>query len=461
MTENNTGKQESQELTDTYVREYYDRGLKKIEGEYTRERWLSSVERRFDYQQTRGALMKALGTGSLGRVLEVGPGDGTWTELFADRTAELNLVDQSKEMLARARKRLTSFPNITYTLEDFLTYEPKQNYYDHIISVRCFEYFEDKQKAIANMRDALAPGGTIVLITKNPQYKSMQPKKDALLHTGQTGKRELTALFRDSGLVVEAVYPAVYRWKATYGLMRALFRILHWLAVTSRGVLIIPFVTDWSTESYVYVAHKPKKIIELYGLPGSGKTSLSKKLAEKHMSTIRQQPTRRGFGLAYFIAQFPGVFFFWMKEFSMSIFGRGASNLARFRLAILLDTLEAVGRAWYQEKGMVILEEGLFQRVASVYEVKKTSNELMPIVQHIPLPDALVVVDVTEEHFARYRHSDHPRAQLGENYLEAWKVMVEHNHQSLLEAIDRLGVTVLHAGKDTDVDLLYEELLNL
>ena len=444
-------------FTNEYVRESYDEGLRRMERDYTSARWFSSPEARFDYEQTRRALERALPAGSLGRVLEIGPGDGTWTKLFAESTGELTLLDQSGEMLERAREQLGARPNISYVLSDIAAYELPSHRYDLIIGVRCFEYFEDKRFVLRKLIAALAPGGRLILVTKNPRYRSLKSKTAKLLHTAQIGKRELVRMLGACGFTVEAVYPATFRWKSSYALTRGLFRALHALSVYSRGKLTVPFLTDRATESYVYIARRKPAVVELYGLPGSGKTHLARSLDGRGGGVIRLAPARRGSALASFVFRNPRTVLFWLTE----LFLHGSLTLIRFRLAILFDTFEALGRAQRLRSGVAVLEEGVFQRAASVYETEKTPRELARLLAHAPMPDLLVIVDSDADGFARYEHPEHPRARRGHVYLERWKQMVLHNHESLLSAIEMLGVRSERFVKGSSVERLHARLIEL
>lgn len=243
-------------LTEAYVRDFYDRGLREMSDSYTDRRWFSSVESRFSYEQTKYALRKALGPRRFGRALEFGPGDGVWTKLIADKVASLDLLDQSEEMLKRAHEALKCLGNIAYHRGDFSEFEIQPESYDLILSVRCFEYIPDKDAAVKKLHDVLAPHGTLVLVTKNPKYARRRNRQLPLVHTAQIAWRDLAALFKRHGLVVDSIYPAVFRWKSRYAPFRWIFSILHKVAIATNGKVYFPWLSEMATESYVYVVHK-------------------------------------------------------------------------------------------------------------------------------------------------------------------------------------------------------------
>lgn len=250
-------KKKSSELSDVYVRDYYNSHLEKLETSYTEHRWKTSPVRRFDYAQTLHSLRRALSfvSGKKRAVLEVGPGDGVWTREILPYAESLTLLDQSSEMIARAQKALEDQKNISYITGDFLTDAPTDTF-DLVVAMRCFEYFDDKRKAARLFSDLLNKDGVLILVTKNVEYLSQKGKTAKVLHTGQLSRREVVRLFTDAGLRVRAVYPATYRWKANYVIMRVFFGVLHYIAVATSGLLRIPFLEERATESYLYIITK-------------------------------------------------------------------------------------------------------------------------------------------------------------------------------------------------------------
>ena len=239
------------QLSNKYVREYYDAQVGVLTS-YTDDRWHSSPLREFEYQQTKRALEKALTGADYTNAVEIGPGDGVWTGLIKEHVSgSLHLVEQSQEMLARAKGRFSEVSGISFEHADFLLSDPPRDN-DLVIAIRCFEYFEDKEAALIKMKNLLAPGGTLIIVTKNAQLATTTPVQHQTLHSDQLSRNQMTALATRAGFTMRHAYPAVLRWKAAYAPMRLLFNVLHHVGVWSRGALTVPFLTTYATESYVY-----------------------------------------------------------------------------------------------------------------------------------------------------------------------------------------------------------------
>jgi ubiquinone/menaquinone biosynthesis C-methylase UbiE len=245
------------QLSNNYVREYYNKTVKEMEGGYTKARWFSSVVGVFDHTQTKRALEKALGDATYETAIEIGPGDAVWTMLIKDHVSkEMHLIEQSDEMLAQAKKKLQGAQGITFEHSDFLASQKKSDI-DLIVASRCFEYFDDKQASAQKIYDCLAPNGKFILITKNSKLFTTKSAQGKLVHSDQLSKKEAVELLQSVGFHIEYVFPAVMRWKIKFAPMRWLFDALHKLSVSTSGRFKIPVLESRATESYVYIAVKP------------------------------------------------------------------------------------------------------------------------------------------------------------------------------------------------------------
>lgn len=249
----------NKEIPDTkYVEDYYDEFLKSTKEEYANLRWFDSDYSRYEYKQTKRAICKALKSRTFNKVLEVGPGDGVWTEIFAERAKMLTALDVSSSMINRAKKRLARFRNIEFIHGDFLANNLPSTSYDLACAVRCFEYFPDKQKSIQEMNRVLEATGAVLIITKNPFYRwrILRGAERKLLHSDQVPPHRLRRLFEEEGFVVRSLWPAVLGKKLGASPARLLFDMLHKISLSYFGWIVPGVFQKYFAESYLMYAIK-------------------------------------------------------------------------------------------------------------------------------------------------------------------------------------------------------------
>ncbi|MBI3573835.1 class I SAM-dependent methyltransferase [Candidatus Kaiserbacteria bacterium] len=235
---------------------YNERMPHKLGADYEHARWHANA-----FQEAQYAMMQEVMRSSViplakdaRRILEVGPGSGTWTKflLKANETAEYTLLDISAEMLSRAQASLPHSSPVSYVENDFLAYESAEKF-DLIFSSRALEYIPDKPAAVRKIASLLLPNGTAVIITKMPKpfFEKVSGRKTPDLHTGQIAPPGLIRLFQENGLRLRLVRIAT----ATLPGFKSPFlnRITHQLL--SGLPLIAPFRIF--AESYIIVASKP------------------------------------------------------------------------------------------------------------------------------------------------------------------------------------------------------------
>jgi len=129
--------------------------------------------------------------------------------------------------------------------------------------------------------------------------------------------------------------------------------------------------------------------VEFYGLPGSGKTTISKALGERDAKFVYLHTSPRREIIKYF-----PMFFIHHP---------------------------------------LLIDEGLYQRILSFYETEKSRKEIERCIAHIPNPDVLVIANNKETEFYRFLRSPHrhesPRLRLGQQYFENWMEIVRYNDE--------------------------------
>lgn len=192
---------------------YNDTMPGKFGDDYEHERWFKNPIQKAGYVLTKDAITRhVLSDESLNpvRVLELGPGAGTWTKLLLTRfpDAYFDLLDISKEMLARAQKAIGHMERVHTIESDVLLWGPEGKY-DFFFSSRVLEYIDDKKKFCAKISSALNAGGRGFLITKMPHYERERflGRRSSEFHEGQIAPGTLRDELLAAGFIDVDCYP--------------------------------------------------------------------------------------------------------------------------------------------------------------------------------------------------------------------------------------------------------------
>src|SRR3989344_7588832 len=143
-------------------KEFYDSVMPSKFGEnYEATRWKKTPLLAAQYRMMTDVLNRLIipNVRQVRRVLEVGPGPGTWTKflLEANPVAQYTLVDISREMLTQAREALAGRANVAFIESDLLAFESSE-LFDFFFSSRAIEYLPDKHAAVQKIASLLMPG---------------------------------------------------------------------------------------------------------------------------------------------------------------------------------------------------------------------------------------------------------------------------------------------------------------
>ncbi|WP_155358586.1 class I SAM-dependent methyltransferase [Acrocarpospora macrocephala] len=98
-----------------------------------------------------------------GHALDVGCGDGLLARKLTGRAKRVTGIDNSPQMIARARELASGHPDLTFVEGDFLIADLPAASYDFICSVSTIHHM-DFEAALTRMRQMLRPGGTLVVV---------------------------------------------------------------------------------------------------------------------------------------------------------------------------------------------------------------------------------------------------------------------------------------------------------
>lgn len=132
------------------------------------------------------AIGRALGPGSLGRLVDIGTGTGRMIELFGSRASSALGIDRSSEMLRLARAKLDAAGVATAGLRqgDLYALPLADDSADCIIIHQVLHYAQSPAAAIAEAARILAPGGQLLVVDFAPHDREELRERDAHVRLG-------------------------------------------------------------------------------------------------------------------------------------------------------------------------------------------------------------------------------------------------------------------------------------
>jgi len=178
--------------------------------------------------------------------------------------------------------------------------------------------------------------------------------------------------------------------------------------------------------------------IELYGLPGSGKSTFAKKSTEEKKIEIVKIRSKNDLLLYNFI--------FFLKrpiKFLVSLFFVIANSSGREMLYYKFMNCFLHYNAKYEKSlksAGAILDQGHFQNILSVFEAPISARKMLFYLKFIPRPDELIIFNSSKEEISKRIEI---RGYLGREEFKnidkvKWQAAMEANHRLFLDNLNKI-----------------------
>lgn len=141
-----------------------------------------------------------------GTLLDIGSGDGFWTERFARHFESAYGLEPDPQAMRTAQKLHGSRTRYVHGFAENLCFEREA--FDCVVSVSCFEHFRSAQAAVHESFRVLAPGGRLAisvdsLLPENssPAFRRWHSTKYFV--TEYFSEKRLAEMMVDAGFIVE------------------------------------------------------------------------------------------------------------------------------------------------------------------------------------------------------------------------------------------------------------------
>ena len=176
------------------------------------------------------------------RVLEIGAGHGELTERLR-RHAHVTATDLSQRCVEELAGRFAGYDDVEVLHGDVTALGPDAGTFDSVVLVNVLEHIEDDERALAELRDMLEPGGRLCVFV--PAFDGLYSDFDAKIgHRRRYRRAHLVSTLDRAGLdIVDARYVNVIGALAWWLLARQLGQVptQQW-SVKVYDRLVVPLI---------------------------------------------------------------------------------------------------------------------------------------------------------------------------------------------------------------------------
>ncbi len=142
-----------------------------------------------------------MGLESADRVLDLGCGTGWASRRMAKVAAEVVGLDVADEMLRRAERSSSAFPNIRYVWGSAESIPAADHYFNKVLSVESFYYYTDQGKALDELHRVMAPGGKLFILINlyKDNHYSLRWVGELKVPVQALSEKEYVALLQEHG----------------------------------------------------------------------------------------------------------------------------------------------------------------------------------------------------------------------------------------------------------------------
>lgn len=199
-----------------------------------------------------------------------------------------------------------------------------------------------------------------------------------------------------------------------------------------------------------------KVIIELYGLPGGGKTTLARALVKQHGFELIPDSLKKHHYVTLSV-RYPHVVLAWWPLLLQGYLKTKSFSLFTYNLALFFSSLRKIDRALHSSSPKVVVDEGLLQRLLSYSDVVHSEATIKRLLSVSPKGTILLLVNDHSVPTDRYS-SSHLRAKQGETYLAEWKANLMNNLDQLERVVDADRSLKARATKETPLNVILSEI---
>ncbi len=187
---------------------------------------------------------------------------------------------------------------------------------------------------------------------------------------------------------------------------------------------------------------KDKIIIELYGIPGVGKSTLARKLVDEENFTHFTGSTVTRFDYIKLTLKHPITVTGWLRLILKNYFEIKSTKHLRYNISLLFNSLKRIHQAKKSSATYSVIDEGLVQRFLSYSNIILSEKDITRLIKISPLGNFIILVNNREVASDRYTEA-YDRASEGLDKLQRWRANMVKNLTQIKTILNR-NTTITH-----------------
>mgnify|MGYP001562697446 CR=1 FL=1 len=200
-------------------------------------------------------------------------------------------------------------------------------------------------------------------------------------------------------------------------------------------------------------------IIEFFGLPGAGKTTLAKKIEESTDFKIVKINNRAELVWLNLVFLFKNPINFFILFLYILLNSYNWRMFYYKFVNLFLQTNAKFQKSLKMSKSL--LDQCYFQSIISIFEKPVSEKEIKKILRFVYFPDKLVIFDINyQTMLERIKGKRFIAEEFGEDYLRSKIVIMHKNFLVLREGIKNSKLDFLIKDFTQNINILLEDVLN-
>jgi hypothetical protein len=199
-------------------------------------------------------------------------------------------------------------------------------------------------------------------------------------------------------------------------------------------------------------------LIDLFGLPGSGKTTLISSLENEGFVQVPHMVSKL-YSLIFFVFN-PTFTIIWTYLLVRESISTKTFGLMRFKFACLVNTVGRICYAGRSRDKILLLDEGVLQRLLSIYESEQVKDFVYKFVNFTNFTDLVILVK-RDGHKNKDIKVSQKRMDKGQEYIKRWKETIIKNSEVIERSIENSKISYLKYYWGESGDNLEEIVLSI